>query len=47
MISMKFLLIIYKTVVRRIEDMIRKDESNWYFSKFSPPLLLKTYRDKK
>ena len=34
-------------VVMRIEYMIREDESNWYFKKFSPLLLLKTYRDNK
>ena len=34
-------------LVMRIEYMIRKDESNWYFNKFSPLLLLKTYRDNK
>ena len=34
-------------VVMRIEYMIRKDESNSYFKKFSPLLLLKKYRDRK
>ena len=34
-------------VVMRIEDMIRKDESNRYFNKLSTLLLLKTYRDNK
>ena len=34
-------------VVMRIEYMIREDESNWYFNKFSPLLLLKKYRDSK
>ena len=34
-------------VVMRIKDMITQDESNWYFNKFSPLLLLKTYRDNK
>ena len=34
-------------VVMRIEDMIRKDECNRYFSKLSTLLLLKTYRDNK
>ena len=34
-------------VVMRIEYMIREDESNWYFNKFSPVLLLKEYRDSK
>ena len=31
----------------RIEDMVRKDESNRYFNKLSTLLLLKTYRDNK
>ena len=31
----------------RIKDMITQDESNWHFNKFSPLLLLKTYRDNK
>ena len=30
----------------RIEDLITQDESNLYFNKFSPLLLLKTNRDK-
>ena len=30
-----------------IEVMISKDESFWYFNKFSPLLLLKTYRERK
>ena len=34
-------------VVMRIEDMVRKDESNRYFNKLSTLLLLKTYRDNK
>ena len=34
-------------VVMRIEYMIREDESNWYFNKFSPLLLLNKYRDSK
>ena len=34
-------------LVMRIEYMIREDESNWYFNKFSRLLLLKTYRDNK
>ena len=34
-------------VVMRIEDMIRKDESNRYFNKLSTLLLLKTYGDNK
>ena len=34
-------------VVMRIRDMITLDESNRYFNKFSPLLLLKTYRDNK
>ena len=34
-------------VVMRTEYMIREDESNWYFNKFSPLLLLKKYRDSK
>ena len=34
-------------VVMRIEYMIRENESNWYFNKFSPLLLLKKYRDSK
>ena len=34
-------------VVMRIEYMIREDESNWYFNKFSPLLLLKKYNDSK
>ena len=34
-------------VVMRIEDVIRKDESNRYFNKLSTLLLLKTYRDNK
>ena len=34
-------------VVMRIEYMIREDESNWYFNKFSPVLLLNKYRDSK
>ena len=29
-----------------IKDVITQDESNWYSNKFSPLLLLKTYRDK-
>ena len=35
------------TVVMRIEVKIREDDSNWYFNKFSPLLLLKKYRDSK
>ena len=50
-ISVKFHLVIsmlYKTgVVMRIKDMIIQDESNWYFNKFIPLLLLKTYTDNK
>ena len=34
-------------VVMKIEYMIREDESNWYFNKFFPLVLLKTYRDNK
>ena len=34
-------------LVMRIEYMIREDESNWCFNNFSPPLLLKKYRDNK
>ena len=34
-------------VVMRIEGIIREDESNWYYNKFSPLLLLKKYRDSK
>ena len=34
-------------VFLRIEVMIREDESNWYFNKFSPLLLLRMYRDSK
>ena len=34
-------------VVMRIEGIIREDESNWYFNKFSPRLLLINYRDSK
>ena len=29
----------------RIDVMITEDESNWYFNKFSPIHLLRTYRD--
>ena len=29
----------------RIDVMITEDESNWYFNKFSPINLLRTYRD--
>ena len=32
-------------VVMRIEHMIREEEYNWYFNKFSPLLLLKKYRE--
>ena len=38
---------LWNTVVMRIKDMITQDESNWYFNKLSPLLLLKTYRDNK
>ena len=34
-------------VFMRIKDMITQNESSWYFNKFSPLLLLKTYRDHK
>ena len=34
-------------VVTRIKVMIREDESFWYFNKFSPLLLLKTYGERK
>ena len=34
-------------LVMRIKDMITQDESNRYFNKFSPLLLLKTYRNNK
>ena len=48
-ISVKFLLVIsllYKTEWSW-ELTSHKNESNWYFNKFSPPLLLKTYRENK
>ena len=31
----------------KIEDMITKDESNWYFKQFFSLLLLKLYRNDK
>ena len=46
-ISLSNINALLNRVVMRVKDMITLDESNWYFNKFSPLLLLKTYRDNK
>ena len=44
-ISLYYINALENKVVMRIDCMIKEDERNWYFKKFSPLLLLKKYRE--